>query len=188
MNKATPMPDARSIRPATTDDLSKILEIETRCYRPPLSPWTEKHFREELERAAISEENSSPAAGMSALWVMTDDETDEEVQGYIVFRSLFEEIEILNIAVSPALHKQGIGAALLRKVVHFALLRQDGHDKCERIVLDVRKSNLPAITLYQNHRFSITHVRKAFYSDGEDAYHMQLDLVDLPNMADHWNA
>jgi ribosomal protein S18 acetylase RimI-like enzyme len=36
----------------------------------------------------------------------------------------------------------------------------------------VRKSNASAIALYQGLGFVITHVRKGFYSDGEDAYQM----------------
>jgi ribosomal protein S18 acetylase RimI-like enzyme len=40
----------------------------------------------------------------------------------------------------------------------------------------VRKSNQAAIQLYHSAQFVITHVRKGFYSNGEDAYHMSLAL------------
>jgi ribosomal-protein-alanine N-acetyltransferase len=48
------------------------------------------------------------------------------------------------------------------------------------MVLEVRKSNLPAIQLYQSLQFVITHVRKSFYSDGEDAYQMALSFEEDP--------
>ena len=43
-----------------------------------------------------------------------------------------------------------------------------------KVLLDVRKSNEVAVALYQGLGFVICHVRKAFYSDGEDAYQMAL--------------
>jgi ribosomal-protein-alanine N-acetyltransferase len=60
---------------------------------------------------------------------------------------------------------------MIRCVVNQAI--QHG---ASRITLDVRKSNLPAIHLYQSARFSIIQIRKGFYSNGEDAYLMALDL------------
>jgi ribosomal-protein-alanine N-acetyltransferase len=48
----------------------------------------------------------------------------------------------------------------------------------KRLSLEVRKSNATAIQLYQNLKFVITHVRRNFYSNGEDAYLMTLHLED----------
>jgi [ribosomal protein S18]-alanine N-acetyltransferase len=46
-----------------------------------------------------------------------------------------------------------------------------------RVLLEVRKSNLPAQKLYEAMGFSTTGIRKGYYSDnGEDALAMTLEL------------
>jgi ribosomal-protein-alanine N-acetyltransferase len=45
-------------------------------------------------------------------------------------------------------------------------------------MLEVRKGNTAAVNLYQKQGFSISAVRRGFYSDGEDAYFMELSLAD----------
>ena len=52
----------------------------------------------------------------------------------------------------------------------------------EKVFLEVRISNLPAIRLYQKQGYKIAGRRKYFYQDtGEDAYTMVLDLKNQPN-------
>jgi len=47
------------------------------------------------------------------------------------------------------------------------------------VMLEVRKSNLPAQKLYEALGFSITGIRKGYYSDdGEDALAMTLEIVE----------
>ena len=147
-----------SLRPATEDDLEKILEIELKVHR---APWTLEHFKTELSKP------------QSTVWVLTDDETDEQVAAYVVFWKLFENAEILNIAVDPALQRRGFAKAVLQAVVK-DLVRQD----IKKLNLEVRKSNLAAIALYQAAGLTVSQVRKNFYSDGEDAYAMSLSLEE----------
>lgn len=150
-------PPGFSLRPATEDDLARIEAIERQVH---VAPWSMEHFRAELIKP------------FSHFWVMTDDETDEIVAGYIVFWIMGEQAEILNVATSPSHRGQGFAKYLVRKAAGTAL-----KDGAQRLVLDVRKSNQPAIGLYQGIGFSITQVRKAFYtSNGEDAYGMTLPL------------
>lgn len=147
-----------SIRPATSDDLGRIVEIEKRVQR---APWTREHFEKELEKP------------YSRALVMTDDETDEKILGYIVYWLLLEDCQILTLAVD--LPYRGLGLA--RQMVRFAA-GEAMKAKFPKMQLEVRKSNLPAIQLYQSAGFSITQIRKSFYSDGEDAYQMSLPLED----------
>jgi ribosomal-protein-alanine N-acetyltransferase len=146
-----------SIRPATQEDLPLIAEIERRCH---LAPWTEDHFREEL------------AKPYSRVWLLTDDETDSQMLGYVVFWTLMDEAQILNIVVD--LPHRGLGHAkrMLQKVITTV-----AKTELKRVILDVRKSNTPAIQLYQRLGFTITQVRKGFYSNGEDGYQMTLELT-----------
>lgn len=149
-----------SLRPATTDDLVRILEIEQKAH--PV-PWTEENFRGELTKP------------YSHFLLLTDDETDSEIAGYLVCWLMYDECQILNLAVDLPYRGLGLAKQMIRKVI--LLASQKG---LKRVALDVRKSNLPAIQLYQGLQFVITHIRKGFYSNGEDAYQMCLTLQDDP--------
>jgi [ribosomal protein S18]-alanine N-acetyltransferase len=147
-----------SLRPATQDDLPRILEIERESYP---QPWTEASFQAELTKP------------YSEFLVITDDETDTVIVAYIVYWLMFEECQILNLTVSPEHRGLGFAKQLVRKVVSVST-----KGDIKRIILDVRKSNQPAIQLYQSIGFTIDQVRKAFYNNGEDAYQMVLCLTD----------
>lgn len=145
-----------SIRPVTPDDLDRVLAIEGRVH---LAPWTKANFEGEWMKP------------YSTTWVVTDDETDADVFGYATFWAMDESVEILNIAVDLPHRGLGIAKMLLQQIIREALKKG-----AKRLILDVRKSNLPATGLYQRAGFVITQYRKAFYSNGEDAYHMVLEL------------
>jgi ribosomal-protein-alanine N-acetyltransferase len=102
---------------------------------------------------------------------LTDDETDSKIYGYGVFWALDETLEILNLA--DDLEYRGLGFA---KFIMQCIIREGLKRGAKRLILDVRKSNLPAVGLYQRAGFAITQYRKGFYSNGEDAYHMTLEL------------
>ena len=145
-----------SIRNGTEDDVAKLAALDKRLQD---NPWTEAHFRDELEKK------------YSTTLLMTDDETDEFIAAYIVFWLQAEECEILTVGVDPKLRRLGLAQQLVEMARKLAL--QAG---AKRMVLNVRKSNEPAISLYQKLHFAIEHVRKRFYSNGEDAYEMVVML------------
>lgn len=147
-----------SLRPATTDDLPSILEIEKKVH---VSPWGEENFKFELSKP------------YSHFLVMTDDETDNLVAAYIIYWVLFDECQILNIVVDLPFRGTGLAKRMIRQAAQTAI--QKG---IKKVSLEVRKTNLPAIQLYQSMKFVITHVRRGFYSNGEDAYQMILLLED----------
>lgn len=149
-----------SLRPATADDLDAILLVESQVH---VAPWTKEMFSSELEKP------------YSHFLVLTDDETDSIIAGYVIFWILFDECQILNVAVDLPYRGLGLAKLMLRKTLQVAQYK--GHQK---ITLEVRKSNQPAIQLYQKLQFNIIHIRKGFYSNGEDAYHMCLTTNELP--------
>jgi ribosomal-protein-alanine N-acetyltransferase len=150
------MDSSFSIREATPDDLPGMLAVENGVH---VAPWTEDHFRKELEKPYCT------------VWVLTDDETDSEIAGYIVFWKMYEECQILNLAVGLSYRGRGFAQLMVRKVIDHAL-----KGNLKQVVLDVRKENLAAVQLYQKLHFTIQHFRKAFYSNGEDGYGMVLPL------------
>ncbi len=116
-------------RPASTDDLDQVANIEAKSIRPP---WSKDSFAKELEKKH------------SHFWVLTDDETDSIVHGYVVFSFPAEQAHIQTIAIKHDSRGQGFAKQLLRAVISYVLRK-----KGESVVLEVRVSNTAALQLYQ---------------------------------------
>lgn len=138
------------------DDLQALAEMDKKFQA---APWSAEQFGKEL---------SKPFA---RVLVLSDDETDEKIAGFIVFWVLMDECQIQNLAIDIPFRGLGLAQRMIREAVR-AALKVD----CNRAVLEVRKSNLPAIQLYQKLGFGIVALRRGFYSNGEDAYQMSVSL------------
>jgi len=71
---------------------------------------------------------------------------------------------IVTVAVDPDWRRQGIGERLMRAC--------EAHFDLPRFRLQVRKSNSPAIRLYQRLGYAIVDALPGYYGDGEDAHVM----------------
>ncbi|SHK33036.1 ribosomal protein S18-alanine N-acetyltransferase [Thermocrinis minervae] len=99
-------------------------------------------------------------------------EEDGKVIGYAIAWVVYDEASIMSFAIDKEWQGKGYGKKLLQHLIeHF---RKMGGIR--RITLDVRKSNIQAINLYRSLGFRIEAERKSYYSDGENAYFMVLDL------------
>lgn len=87
------------------------------------------------------------------------DETDE-VQGFVDIKILYDEADLMHIAVAKNLRGRGIGAKLLAKAIEAA--------EGKAIALEVRIGNFKAISLYEKCDFIKEGTRKNYYH-GEDA-------------------
>jgi [ribosomal protein S18]-alanine N-acetyltransferase len=67
----------------------------------------------------------------------------EAAQGFILARSVVDEVEIFYLAVRPEARRQGIGCRLLQ-----AVMTESTRRGCRRLYLEVAVDNLPARTLY----------------------------------------
>ncbi len=101
---------------------------------------------------------------------------NKKVRGYVIFLPVLDEVELLNIAVAPDFQGAGLGRALLQflidEVKTFAV----------KIFLEVRASNIPAISLYRENGFEQTGVRRAYYHGAqgrEDALLMCRNLAPI---------
>jgi len=142
------------LRPMTTADLEEVMAIERASFR---FPWSAGFFRQELQVAC--------ARSILA-------EADGKPVGYVLFWLLPGAIDIHNIAVHADYRRRGIARILLTRVISDAR-----RQSAARVILEVRKSNLPAQKLYEAMGFAITGIRKGYYSDnGEDALAMTLEL------------
>jgi [ribosomal protein S18]-alanine N-acetyltransferase len=147
------------IVPMRLEDLDEVLEIERHGHP---SPWPRQVFTEELERewARIdvlrvrAAEGSSRVVAFCNFWIVRD------------------EIHILNVATHPDWRRRGHAARLLEHLLGFA--RTSGG---RYLTLEVRKSNVGAVALYQRFGFSAVGVRPQYYVENrEDAIVMALEL------------
>jgi len=107
---------------------------------------------------------------------------DGKIVGYILTRveggfSAFSPIRwrkkghIISIAVLPEYRNKGIGSNLIKAVID----KLKSLYNASEVILEVRVSN-PAQFLYERLGFKKVKVLRHYYSDGEDAYLMALQL------------
>ncbi len=100
---------------------------------------------------------------------------DGRVSGYCNYWLVLDEASLLSIAVHPDHRGRGIAGALLEH-----LLAEATNAGCLQVLLEVRRSNQPALALYHRHGFTVSYQRRAYYSDGEDALVMIRRLAKDP--------
>lgn len=154
--------DSFSPRLASSEDLEQILTIEKQCYP---EPWSADHFVVEIERT------------ISRVLVLTDDETDSIVIGYIVYWLQTEGASLLNVSIDPKWRGLGFAQRLMQ-----IMIKEVVREEIPRLILEVRKSNQSAISLYQKIGFKTTHTREKFYKDGEAALVMELKTSDIQTL------
>ncbi len=143
------------IRPMTEADLDQVLTVERLCH--PI-PWSESMFLNEL---------ANPLSRIDLLW------RGSSLAGFLCAWRVCWELSILNVATAPSMRRSGVARALLEQ----ALVR-NLEAGLECVLLEVRPSNLAAITLYRSFGFCRIDCRLRYYSNGEDALVMQLISTD----------
>ena len=90
--------------------------------------------------------------------------------GFIVYRVVADESEIITIGVNPENRRQGIAAAML------GIAEQDAKKNgAKKMFLEVAADNTPAQKLYENNGYVVVGSRPKYY-DGVDAILMSKDL------------
>lgn len=139
------------------DDLVAVHALEVRAYE---FPWTQGIFRDCV------------SAGYPARVLMEEG----RIVGYFLLSLAADEAHILNICIAPELQGRGHGRALLHVLLEIARAR-----RAQRIFLEVRPSNVPAIALYHDEGFNEIGRRPRYYparKGREDALVMALELLD----------
>ena len=130
------------IRRANIDDAAKIAELDSRMFEDSLG-----------YNFILNDLLNNPFARYFVY------EIKNEIVGYINCW-ISDNTEILNFCVDEKYQNQGIGKLLYYEVEKYSY---------GIISLEVRVSNLRAINFYKNRGFHEVAVRKAYYSNGEDA-------------------
>lgn len=154
ISEASQSASAAAIRKLATSDVPAVFAILQES--PEAAAWSQ----ESIQQMA----SSDPAA-----WVA---ELNGVVAGFLSGRIAADEFEILNMAVSRAYRRNGIGSKLLESALEFSRLVGS-----TRAILEVRASNKSAIGLYARHQFTECGRRTHYYRDpAEDALLLSLSL------------
>ena len=132
-------------------DMPEVLDIESSSFE---FPWTEDDFVNCLrQRNCI---------GMVA-------EHDERVVGFMIYELHKSRLHIINFSVDARYQRRGVGSQMLQKLVG-----KLSHQRRNKILLEVRETNLNAQLFFKENRFRAVSVLRDFYDDTtEDAYLMQ---------------
>lgn len=91
-------------------------------------------------------------------------EINGKVQGYFGIYISDYMGDVINFYVSKKYQNLGFGNMLLDFIIELCEM-----SKCISLSLEVRKSNLKAIHLYEKKGFAISRIRERYYENGEDA-------------------
>ena len=123
----------------------QIAQLEKQCFS---DPWSEKSIASELENPL-------------SLWLVALQ--GDSVVGYVGSQSVLGEADMMNIAVDQAYRRQGIGKNLVLQLVE-KLKEQGVHS----LSLEVRQSNAPAISLYEEMGFQQVGLRPNYYRNPKE--------------------
>lgn len=132
-------------------DMTEVVDIETQSFE---FPWLEDDFIRCLrQRNCI---------GMVS-------EYAEQVVGFMIYELHRNRLHILNFAVHPEFRRLMVGTQMVKKLIAKLSLQRRN-----RIMLEIRETNVGAQQFFQNLGFRAISLLREFYEDTpEDAYLMQ---------------
>lgn len=96
-------------------------------------------------------------------------EHEDRVVGFMIYELSQSHLTLLNFAVAADCRRRGIGSQMVSKLVS-----KLSNQRRNRVLVEVRETNLPAQLFFRENGFKATQVLRGCYSDGtEDAYLMQ---------------
>lgn len=141
----------RIIRRLELSDLPEIWDIERNCFA---DPWSLDSFRGVIQNKLFYN------TGIF----------EQSLAGYLISIRVADELHILNIAIRPEKRRKGLAESLYD---HTFSRFESG---ISLVYLEVRMSNLPALSFYRKLGFTDAGIRKQYYHDGEDAILMTLSV------------
>ena len=127
------------IRKIDEESARLAAELEKKCFS---EPWSAAGILDEAQRGFFV-----------AAYI------DGEFAGYAGMTCVLDERDICNVASVPEFRGMGVGKALVN-----ALLESARSTGASVVMLEVRKSNTAAISLYEKAGFVLVGQRKNFYS------------------------
>lgn len=147
-----------TIQRMTPQDLDEVMEIEKTSFS---SPWTRGMYRNELEKRE--------GCYLTA-------RSDGVLAAYGGVLLILDEAHVMTLAVKEDMRRRGLGSRLLLE-----LIRASASMGARFLTLEVRRSNLAAISLYTAFGFQIMGERKNYYLDNmENALIMWTEDITSP--------
>lgn len=134
-------------------DIKDLHEVQFIAASSSLNPWSKNMFIGEM---------GNPFSHCFIIKIR--EIPNPPVLGFICFRNIEDESELLNICVHPQYRQLGIGKRLMQFYIGFS-----SRKKIKTHYLEVNSSNLSAINLYQSFSYQSLGIRKKFYQGGFDA-------------------
>jgi len=135
-------------------DFAQVLTIEESCFE---FPWTAEEFLQCLQQPNC--------LGMVA-------EYEERIVGFVIYETPKNRLFVSNIAVVPEFQRHGIARQMIQKLVTKMI-----HQRRQKITIEIRETNLPALLCFRALGFKSTNILKNFYDEqSEDAYVLQYRL------------
>lgn len=147
------------IRRMTLADAPAVAALEAATFP---QPWSLADFEYEMQENPVARYLVAEQEGV--------------VLGFAGAHIIFDEGHITNVVVSQIARGQGLGRALMDALMQYA-----ANLGARYLTLEVRQSNLAAISLYASLGFIKVGVRKNYYQDNqEDAHLMVCDQLPAP--------
>ena len=128
-------------------DVEEVVKLEALSYGE--HHWSKESFYNELSN------------NLAHYYCATTE--NEKLIGYVGCWHIFEEAHITTLSVHPDYRKQGVAQQLL-----FTVIDSCYKNKIKYITLEVRESNIPAISLYEKNGFKSIGTRKGYYQDNNE--------------------
>ncbi|HOG74174.1 MAG TPA: ribosomal protein S18-alanine N-acetyltransferase [Methanofastidiosum sp.] len=135
------------VRSVIPDDIYTVLNLENQNFDYPYPPEIINFLYECYRDTFLVVENK------------------EEVIGFVIGITQKDEGHILVIAIRDDYKKKGIGTFLMKKLMD--IYEKNG---IKKLKLEVRVSNVPAISMYKRLGFKITNRLVNYYENGEDGF------------------
>lgn len=139
----------------TVNDLDRLMVIENESFS---LPWTRQSYEKELKN-------------QWADYLVCD--WGGELAAFCGMWTVFEEAHITNLAVAKEYRGRGLGRIMMLEQEKLARSK-----RANRILLEVRPSNAPALDMYKKLGYIPISVRREYYEDNrEDALVMIKHLI-----------
>ena len=142
-----------TVTPLSIDHVDQIVELQTQGFS---DGWSKQSLISGIEKG-----------GLKGSLVFQDD----KLIGFVTYACNPDFCELMDILTHQDFRNQGVATLLLGDLFEKAKATSP------KIFLEVRESNIPAISLYLKHGFIKTSTRKKYYSDGENAIVMEKELL-----------
>lgn len=148
------------IRPIEEKDIPSVLEIENLCF---VAPWKKEDFLYEIIE--------NPYSNFWVIELTDPTNKSKSVVGFSNYWKTFDSATITQIAIHPYLQRHQLGSALMDEIINDCYAK-----RVRTLTLEVRISNIKAINFYKKHGFIEALLKKNYYSNGEDALYMTLEV------------